>query len=247
MTRLFVRSLLTFALLCAQAAFAFLPPSDKKEGVTLRIEGFVEQSTQERFQAEKVPADQPLAFTVTLVNGRTEPVGGSVKVWLNDDWQIVGDDTFTLTAEPGQSVSASCKAQAKPSVLNALYPIHARLVLTIDGRETVLHPIAIFDAVLPASVKAPTEQREVRLADGVLRLDVGADRRVFISQGKKTRELGIQFSGSDAASGTHVGCSRTMRGGVERAGFAVHPPIAAAPVKRGVTSGWRCPLASLPS
>lgn len=224
MTRLFVRSLLTFALLCAQAAFAFLPPSDKKEGVTLRIEGFVEQSTQERFQAEKVPADQPLAFTVTLVNERTEPVGGSVKVWLNDDWQIVGDDTFTLTAEPGQSVSASCKAQAKPSVLNALYPIHARLVLTIDGQETVLHPIAIFDAVLPASVKAPTEQREVRLADGVLRLDVGADRRVFISQGKKTRELGIQFSGSDAASGTHVGCSRTMRGGVERAGFAVHPP-----------------------
>ena len=224
MTRFNSRFLPALVLLGAQAALAFLPPSDKQEGVTLRIEGFAEQSTPERFAAEKVPADQPLAFTVTLVNERAEPVGGTVKVWLNDDWQIVGDDAFTLAAEPGRSVSVSCTAKAKPAVLNALYPIHARLALTVGGRETVLHPIAIFDAVLPAAAEAPAEQREVRLADGVLRLDANADRRVFTSQNGKPRELGVNFSGADAASGTHMSRDRMTRGGVERAGFAIHPP-----------------------
>ncbi|HRR33641.1 MAG TPA: hypothetical protein P5026_06050 [Kiritimatiellia bacterium] len=224
MTRFRVRALPAVVLFCAQAVLAFLPPSDKQEGVTLRIEGFVEQSTPERFQAEKVPADQPLAFTVTLVNERAEPVGGTVKVWLNDDWQIVGDDAFTLNAEPGRSASVSCTARAKPTVLNALYPIHARLALTLDGRETVLHPIAIFDAVLPAHTPAPCEHREVRLNDGVLRLDAKVDHRVFISQRGKTRELGVNFSGADAESGTHMSRARVTRGGIERAGFMVHPP-----------------------
>ena len=134
---------------CAQAVLAFLPPSDKQRR-DAPYRRPCRTITPERFQAEKVPADHPLAFTVTLVNERAEPVSGTVKVWLNEDWQIVGDDAFTLHAEPGRSASVACTAGAKPTVLIALYPIHARLALTLDGRETVLHPIAIFDAVLPA-------------------------------------------------------------------------------------------------
>ncbi|MDR2849260.1 MAG: hypothetical protein LBW77_01760, partial [Verrucomicrobiota bacterium] len=126
------RAVLACALVSACAVHAFQPPSDKQSGVTLRIEGFAEQSTHERFAAEKIQADQPLAFTVTLMNDRAETVAGKVKVWLNDDWQVTGPDTVTLSAEPGKSVSVTCSAQAKPSVLSAIYPLHARLALTLD-------------------------------------------------------------------------------------------------------------------
>jgi len=164
------RSLLTFALLTVHAAYAFLPPSDKQEGVTLRIEGFKEASTPERFAAAKVPADKPLVFTVTLVNDRTEPVAGTVKVWLNDDWQVTDPDTAPLAAAPGGSASATFTATAKPSVLNALYPVHARLALAPGGRTFDLHPIAIFEAVKPKSAPSAAEQKESALAEGVLQL-----------------------------------------------------------------------------
>ena len=219
-----LRSVLALALLAAHAAHAFLPPLDKQEGVTLRIEGFVEQSTPERFAAEKMPADKPLAFTVTLVNDRKETVGGAVKVWLNDDWQVTGADTQTLSAEPGKSVSATFSATAKPSVLAALYPIHARLALTLDGKTVELHPIAIFEAEKSASTKTAAAPKETAVPVGLLRLDAGVDRQVFSRQNNATRELGVNFNGADSVSGTHVSRDKVTRGGIERSGIAVHPP-----------------------
>jgi len=222
-------AVLLIALSCAHAVFAFLPPSDKQEGVTLSIEGFKEKTEKERFAAEEVPTDKPLSFTVTLKNERAQPVGGAIKLWLNDDWQIAGSDTVTLTAEPGKSVSAACSATAKASVLNALYPIHAKLSLSIDGKAVDLHPIAIFEAVKPAAAKADALPVETVLSEGVLRLDSGADRRVFCRQKGAAVELGVNFSGADAASGTHMGRENAVRGGVARAGFSIHPPYRGAP------------------
>ena len=217
------------ALSCATAVSAFLPPVDRQEGVTLSIEGFKETTEKDRFSAQEVPTDKPLAFTVTLKNDRAHPVGGAVKLWLNDDWDLVGPDTVTLTAEPGKSVSATCSAAAKASVLNALYPVHAKLALTVEGRAVELHPIAVFEAVKPAAAKAVAAQAEAVLGDGVLRLDSGADRRVFCRQKDGVVELGVNYSGSDPASGTHMSRDTAARGGVARAGFAVHPPYRGGP------------------
>ncbi len=217
-------AVLLMALSCAQAAFAFLPPADKQEGVTLSIEGFKEKIEKERLSAAEVPADKPLSFTVTLKNERAQTVGGVIQLWLNDDWQMVGKDTVTLTAEPGKSVSATCSATAKRSVLNALYPIHAKLSLSIDGKAIELHPIAIFEAVTAAAEKSVSPQAEVALSDGVLRLDSGADCRVFSCQKGVAVELGVNFSGADRASGTHMSREKTTRNGVARQSFAVHPP-----------------------
>ena len=44
---------LSSVLLGAGAAFAFSPPTDKQEGVTLSIEGFPEQSDNERVAVRK--------------------------------------------------------------------------------------------------------------------------------------------------------------------------------------------------
>ena len=219
-----LRSVLAFTFLTAHAAHAFLPPSDKQEGVTLKIEGFVEQSTVERFAAEKAPSDKPLSFTVTLVNDRQERVGGDVKVWLNDDWHVDGSDTKALAAEPGKSVSATFTATAKPSVLDALYPVHAKLALTLGGKSVELHPIAIFEAVKSDAARAAGEAKETALTGGLLRLDTGADRRVFFRQKDKAQELGVNFNGADSASGTHVSRDKISRGGIERGCIAVHPP-----------------------
>ncbi|HNX35550.1 MAG TPA: hypothetical protein PKM57_13035 [Kiritimatiellia bacterium] len=222
-------AVVSIALFCVQAASAFLPPSDKQDGVTLSIEGFKETTEKDRFSAQEVPTDKPLSFTVTLKNDRAQTVGGTVKVWLNDDWQVNGSDTVTLSAEPGKSASVTCSAAAKASVLSALYPIHARLALALDGQTVDLHPIAIFEAVKPAAAKAAEAQKEAVLGDGVLRLDSGADRRVFCRQKDATVELGINYSGADAASGTHMSRDASTRGGVTRQGFTIHPPYRGGP------------------
>ena len=54
-----------FAWICivlccvASAAFAYLPPQDTKNGVTLRIEGFDETQKTKELEVRKVPADAP--------------------------------------------------------------------------------------------------------------------------------------------------------------------------------------------
>jgi hypothetical protein len=117
-------------------------------------------------------------------------------------------------------------------VLGALYPVHAKLALAVDGKIIELHPIAIFEAEKPAAAKAAAAFTETVLSDGVLRLDSGAARQVFLRQKEKVVELGVNFSGSDAASGTHMSRDTSTRGGVARAGFMIHPAYRGAP---GVT------------
>ena len=214
--------LLAVLFSCASAALAFNPPMDKQEGVALSIGGV----------AEKVAADKPIAFTVTLNNGSAMPVSGTVKLWLNDDWQMLGTNAVALSAEPGKSVTITCSARARDTVLSALYPVHAKLALIVEGRAIELHPIAIFEAEKPATAKAAVALTETALTDGVTRLDSGATRQVFVRQKDKVTELGVNFSGSDAASGTHMVRETNTRGGVSRAGFAIHPAYRGAP---GVT------------
>ena len=208
----------------AGAVCAFNPPSDEKDGVTLSIADFPEQGVKEHWSVRKVPADQPLTFTVTLKNTRAEPVGGPVKLWLNDDWYVVGTNVVTLRAEPGKSVSATCTAAPHPTVLSALYPVHAQFAFQANGQAVELHPIAVFEAQRPAAVKAAEAATETALTDGVLRLDGGASRQVFYRQSGAPVALGVNFSASDAASGMNTFCTRIERGGVARSGFAVHPP-----------------------
>jgi len=220
------------ALMCAGSVHAFNPPTDTRQGVTLSIGGV----------AEKTAAGVPLVFTVTLKNERDQPVEGPVSLWLNDDWQVVGSNTVALHAGPGQSATITCTAQARASVLNALYPVHARLRLALDGKSVDLHPIALFEAETPADTKRATLPAETVRAVGVSRLDSGAAHHVFVRQKEQTRDLGVGFNGADPSSGTHVSRDRVLRGGVARAGFSVHPPYRGAP---GVT--WSDFLLALPA
>ena len=139
---------------CAAPARAFSPPADRQEGVTLAIEGFAEAPGADRDTVQERPTDQPLAFTVTLKNESGHPVSGTLRVWLNDDWQVAGDAAEPAAAAPGQTWQAAFTATARDRVLNALYPIHARLDLTLAGKAVTLHPVALFSARKPAAASA---------------------------------------------------------------------------------------------
>ncbi len=225
-------------------ARAFNVPSDRQDGVTLRIEGFAEEKSEdgERWMGVKVPAERPLAFTVTLKNERQQPVAGAVSLWLNDDWELLTTNTVAVRAEPGATVTLACQAAARPSVLAALYPLHARFAFEAEGRKVDLHPVAIFEAVLPPSPKGAAAQRVLAPGDGVTRLDSGADRRVFLRQGTALRELGLNYSGSDKDSGAGVHRETATRGGVQRAGFGIHPPY-----RGGAGATWSDYTLALPA
>ena len=110
-------------------------------------------------------------------------------------------------------------------MLSALYPVHATFTFEMGGETIVLHPIAFFEAVKPAGEKIRNEELGIRnqVGDGVLRLDK-ASWRTGYSQKGKTVDLGFDFSGGHQESGTHSAREASTRGGVQRAGFAVHPP-----------------------
>jgi len=220
------------ALAGALPVFGFKPPADRQEGVTLSIGDFVEKASEDGWSGRKAPTDAPLTFTVTLENRRAETVSGTVSLWLNDDWEVSGTNRVFLEARPGASATVTCSAVAKPSAVNALYPVHARLALELDGKRVELHPVAIFEAVKPAATVPAATFTETALADGVLRLDSGAPCRVSVCQNGKTVDLGVGFNGVDKASGMHMRRDTGPCGGIPRAGFSVHPPYFGTP---GVT------------
>jgi hypothetical protein len=151
-----------------------------KEGVTLSISDFPDRSTKDGLDVRKIPADQPLEFTVTLKNDSKEAVEGDLTVWLNDDWTVrdaqkavITDDSgkpvkgdnmtvvvgfapvresqkIKVSLEPGQSTSIPFVAVAKQE--RVLSALYPIHARFTPGRggET-LHPIAIFEAVGSAS------------------------------------------------------------------------------------------------
>lgn len=213
------------ALGCAAwNALAFIPPQDTKDGVTLRIEGFDETRNTAQLEVREVPCGEPLPFTVVLRNTRKEPVKGTVTVWLNDDWEIVGKNTAELSAPAEGNTTASFSAKAKDRVLSALYPIHAKLELPVGGKPVELHPIAVFRAVKPVKAAAasdeviPCEERTLRLDDRSL------PHHVYAKQGTNQYDFGTGFWGVHEKTGTST-YPESMNGrGVQRNGIFVHPP-----------------------
>ena len=209
-------------ILAISPAWAFRPPTDTRHGITLTIADFSDTSTKSGINVRKVPTDKPLQFTITLKNASAAPVQGNLTVWLNDDW-TVSPVTEALSVDPGKSATTTHTATATPRVLSALYPVHATFTFTSGGENVTLHPIAIFEAVKPPDAATRAAQIKTITGDGILRLDK-IDSWSAIVRNITTTDLGINFSGSDQASGTQSTKGANTRNGIQRPGFAVHPP-----------------------
>jgi hypothetical protein len=236
--------MMPFAAICllASVCSGYQPPVDRQGGVTMSLSDFPDTSDKGGVHLRQVAAENPLVFTVTVKNDRTETISGMLNVWLNDDWKVEGGGTLELLLDPGQQRTLTFKAVALPRVLPALYPVHARMTLKLEGKDVVLHPIALFEAqVKQEKTHAGTPAQELVAYKGVSRLDALAGR-TFYRQKEKTVELGLHYSSSDPESGTHHWRGLQTRGGVARPGFNIHPPY-----RNGPGTVWTDYTVSLPA
>ena len=129
----------TAAVAWAVCAEAFLAPTAEGNGVRLSLPGFEEKTDKRELGARAVTGAGPLAFDVTLENIGDGPVSGTLRVALNDDWDVdVPEEKATLA--PGERRSFPRRATARASALTGLYPVHA----TFASADGEVHPIAIF-------------------------------------------------------------------------------------------------------
>jgi hypothetical protein len=136
---------LSVALALVQTASGFNPPEDSIYDLSARIDGVPEIANP----------DEALAFKVVLKNGAKDTFRGTLVVWLNDDWRVVGKPARQIVLKPGEGAEFPFQANALPRVLEAHYPVHAGL-FTGSGKNAllVLHPIAIFRTKRPKAVVA---------------------------------------------------------------------------------------------
>ena len=219
--------LLWLVAVCSCSAWAFRPPVDSRDGVTLAFEGFDEKTDTPALCVAERRAAKPFAVRVRAANKGAKPVAGAFRVWVNDDWELAGPPPpAELALAANETRELSFAVQAKPDrALNALYPIHASWAL--PGGEP-LHPIAIFrakDAPSRASAaRAPCVPKK-----GRVRLDK-FPATVWTEVNGRVEPLagGASFEPAQVAA----------EGGV-RPGFTCHPPW-----QGGAGAVWRdIPLA----
>ncbi len=214
-----------FILFCATSLLAFNPPFDTQQKVTLRIDGFDETADSKKLSSRIVPTDQPLCFTVHLVNNSDAPVKGVVTVGMNDDWMLNAPGTIDVVLNPGQEWKGSCTATAKDDVLSALYPIHARFSFARGEDVVTLHPIAIFMAERPSKAHAAPPPQTMRLSGrGRWPLTGSAAHAIAWERNHQITQLPADFNGGDPVSGASWVRDEVTCDGVRLQALSFHPP-----------------------
>ena len=128
--------------------FGFLPPVDSADGVKLEI---------------ACAGTNTASFGYTVTVSTVQPVAGTFRTYLNDDWAVEGKAVFPLELPANVSTSFTFRAIMTDRTLRGLYPIHAEF----GGA----HPVAVFAAEPKTkSSKQATIRAErglTRLTDGV--------------------------------------------------------------------------------
>ena len=199
------------ALACVGAAWAFSPPTDTRDGVTLAILDFDEKTDTPALCVAERSAAQPFTVRVRASNAGPVPVKGTFRAWVNDDWETVDVPSADLALAPGASRELTFGVRAKSGrALNALYPIHA--TYAIPGGEP-LHPIAIFRAKdAPSGVASPK------------RPSLPEKGRVRLDQLPATVWTDVNGRVTPLASGASFESARVAAEGGVRPGFTCHPP-----------------------
>ncbi|OGV76156.1 MAG: hypothetical protein A3K19_16020 [Lentisphaerae bacterium RIFOXYB12_FULL_65_16] len=145
------------SLMCLCPAHAFRPPKVEEAGVKVSIEGV----------PATADATVPVKFTVRVEQTGNQPLQGTVFAYLNDDWNVSGANPVAV-ALPGAGVRelAFSGVPVPGRVLAAHYPVHARALLQSGSTFLDLHPIAVFQATLPAKTKAIEQQTASVLEKG---------------------------------------------------------------------------------
>jgi len=214
----------------AGSVLGYLPPVEERLGVKVEVGSFpqkTERTSKNPYAwplgVTEVKAGAPRAFPVVLENRGDKAVAGTLEVWMNDDWDVQGPQG-ALTLGPKERKELSFVGTAKPSALNALYPVHARFTPKGAKPEAAPHPIAVFMFKNPSAPRPSKAVKTPVLAKGAFRLDAGFARKTFVEVRGKVAE--VAADGSDAKTRGHMRPGRPSTAGVAKDGFGSHPPYA---------------------
>jgi len=204
--------LIGFVMALPTWALAFNPPEDRDGPLSVKIAA----------PGEVTELEKPFPVSVILQNTGEHPLGGSLRVWVIDEWRIEGGREtqvpFTLAAKSDLTLKFGVTAGKGSHA--ALYPIHAQA--TTDAlRPHAIHLLEVTQKAIRDA--APPKVLPTLNLHRALRLD-GADlfRPRLRVAGGEWRELAVGWQGSDAATGASVSIQAADRGG-RKSAFAVHP------------------------
>lgn len=199
-------------------AFGFNPPLDEAGPLQVRIDG----------PAEITARNEPVVYTLVIVNRGGSPVQGQWQIKVIDDWQVEPSD-----AQPF-AVPAAAKSEHKfvvtpgPQTYPAHYPVHAFVRFEEAGRRLEAHPILIVEAKVPPQYPPPVapEWRPFPLRpDTAIRLWELPIFRVLTQVVNKPAEVHPEgWSGTvePHRGSAHIGT--IVLGGVARESLFMHPP-----------------------
>ena len=233
MKNLLLASFLSFLL----AANAYLPPVDERAGVKVEIGSFPQKTERTNknpyawpLGVTEVKAGAPRAFPVMLENRTEKSVTGRLEVWMNDDWTVAGGQG-EITLGPKEKKELMFTGTAKPSALDALYPVHARFTPAGVKVGEAPHPIAVFKYANPNAPRAVLKSEPPTLGKGEFNLDGNFIRKTFVEVKGKVVELPETGDAREWGGGMTRGVNHV--GGVSKRGFHSHPPY-----KKGAGFLW---------
>ena len=164
-------------------AFAFLKPSDSRDGVTAYFVGLDEQAPigaalkpndPRGVACAKRDASAPFEIRLDIANTTDAPVSGDLRIWLNDDWEVAAEaarsDKGAQVPSPdaqapspdAQALSCAIPPHSTNSFFATAIPRPGRVLpalypvhatFAFPGGDS-LHPIAVFEAVAAEAARS---------------------------------------------------------------------------------------------
>ena len=205
------------SLLGASVVSAFDLPVDSLGPITAQIVS----------PSEVNEINKPFSISVKIENKEDNPVEGTVKIGVIDDWvaepsdlpfilNSKGDSTLEFTITPGTHT------------YNALYPIHAYINYKLDNKECQLHPILILQANIPdppkPNLSVPWKPYEIHPDSAISLNGLQIYRVVLRVFGEGPQIVAVGNTGSDMRTkACWYNGGKYARGDIRRA-IEMHPP-----------------------
>ena len=172
---------------------------------------------------------QPTEVVLRLQNTSHEALDASVEIGLADAWETVGPSSFSLSLPSEGTAEQSFQIVCPGRVFSALYPVHAWIDFTWQGRPRRAHPILVFKVASRSkdvASRTPPDLKAVPVQAGApLSLCQIKERRVrwrYLDSQPRFNPIG--WTGSDQTCKASVNVHVVSRGGVSRDSLALHPP-----------------------
>ncbi len=210
--------LLMIVMAYPTAAHAYNPPVDKVGALQVRIDG----------PSEVHDRATPISIDVVLENSGDEPISGSLKLGLIDQWQATPQHPMPFTVAAHKSVHQKYQVTIAADSYSAHYPIHAFATFQQDGQSVTVHPILILETKFSDQRRSMTVRLWKPLPilrNSALALwQTSTFRRIVEVFGQQPRVLPLGTIGVEPRSRADVSVGQPTLDGQTRSAIIMHPP-----------------------